>query len=131
MADRFVKIARTLWRISCTARPTDLEPEFALDPADAAEGLALVLRTNLGPVERLILAEGAIQALDGEDAAELAESVINDTGHGWPIPHPQSFAAEAAGWADGASRAELVAMFASVWNRLDEMDKAEFLKVAA
>lgn len=129
--ERFSNLARSLSRIAHAARPKDLGPEFTLDPFHAACDLALLLRGNLGPVERIVLAEAALQSLDRDDAAELAESVLNDTGQGWPLPHPRSISAEAASWAATATRPELVALMSAIWQRLNEMDRTDFLKAAA
>lgn len=131
MHNRFATIARSLSHVSCVTRPTELGPEFAMDTFEAATGLALTLRRHLGPIERIILAEAAMQALDRGDAAELAESVLNDTGHGWPLPHPHSISAEAASWAAVATRPERVALLAAIWHRLAEPDRAEFLRAVS
>lgn len=46
--------------------------------ADIATGLALILGARLGQVERLLLAGGAILALDREHAEALADAMVSD-----------------------------------------------------
>lgn len=128
MNERFLRIARMLESVSVCMKPGH---DWALHPDTAVQHLALALRAHLKPVGRIVLAGAALQALDREDAVELAETVLTDACHGFPLPHPRSIAAEASSWAANATRTERIAVAAAIWQRLGERDRAGFLTVAA
>ena len=101
------------------------------DGLQAFWGLAVVLRTKLTSSERQGLAWAALMACDDDEAAGIAEAVLEPSpGAGWPLPPLFSVVDEASFWAGHASREELRAYLVACFRALSPRDQSEFLSFA-
>jgi hypothetical protein len=94
-------------------------------------GLAVVLRGKLTASERQSLAWAALMACDDDEAAGIAEAVLEPSpGAGWPLPPLFDAVDEAAFWAGHASGEDLRAYLLTCFRALSARDRAEFLSFA-
>lgn len=93
-----------------------------------AEWLGSILAMRLDRPQRIVLAAGALHALDPDLREDVAEAVLDDLRAGPPVVPLLDVRAEAREWAAWASRGELRAYMGAIWNRLAEADRADFLR---
>jgi hypothetical protein len=108
------------------SRPTEGDPECP--PAgNMTAGLAKVLKVQLSPDERLLLAVATTISLGHVAAERLAEVVLSGIQNGEPMTPFTTLREEARDWAALASLAELRAYLSACWNRLPRAEQDEFL----
>jgi hypothetical protein len=97
-------------------------------PGQLVAGLAIILRTRLGPIERLTVASAAMLSLDREAAENLAEATLTDLRSGSPIAPFTTLREEARSWAAWASPGERRVYMAACWGKLPEAERQGFLR---
>jgi hypothetical protein len=99
---------------------------LTLDTVDAWWCFAAVIEAQLTVKERTALAFMALNSLDADTAAQVAQANLGD-GAGQPIPPLFDYLDEAAFWADMAFPSELEAYCLAAFNRMAPKRQAAFL----
>lgn len=95
-----------------------------------AEWLGSILAMRLDRPQRIVLAAGALHALDPDLREDVAEAVLDDLRAGPPPPPFNGVKAEAELWASYASPLEVKHYLIAAWNVLPAEDRQRFLRVA-